>query len=348
MAGRQLYFWDLDNALKRGKVASVYAFLGEEHFLKRRAVAALRDQAGADPDNPFSSETAYSEETSVPRFLDEARSLPFLGGRRFMLLKNAEKCKDADIAALEAYRKEPASFSVVVLEFSELFDPTARDNRNKKIFKFVEQSLPEHYLFQRLKGDSLTRFLDAYCAERGYQVDRGVTNLLGARLDGELSAIANELEKLHLQADGGLIRLAAAEQAAERHHKTNVFALLDALAARDANGALERMAYMREVGEEYLPVLFLIGRLYQEAIAYVGLVAEGLAESEIMSRLKLAPFRLRPLKTAAFNYSAADLRARLEMVGQWEEQFKSVRIDPDVHMDAFLVRLCARGKGRRP
>lgn len=344
MPGRAFYLSDLENALSRGRVASVYAFLGGETFLKERALTKLRKAMFPEGEDPFNYEKAYADESSTIRLLDQARTLPFLGGRRLVVLKHVEALEKGppnELQALENYVKNPAACTVLVLEFGAEFDPKHKDNQNRKTLKLA-LSLPEHHLFQRLTDENLVRFLEKYAVEQQYRIDRASLELLADRLDGDLTAIAHELEKLHLAADTGPIRRADIERAASRHHSTNIFRLLDSLAARDVEGALHQLAFLLETGEAHLKMLLMIGRFYQQALGFINLSEEGVPEPEILGRLKISFYQVRPLKAAALNYTLEEIRSRLAMVGKWEEQFKSIRIDADTHMEMLLVRLCRR------
>src|SRR5262249_7551193 len=96
--------------------APVYVVHGEEDFLKRQVVAALRARVLGEGDEAFGLSSHPGDRTSWAAVHDELRTLPFLSPRRLVVIENAEPFVTAHRAQLEKYVAARSACSVLVLE----------------------------------------------------------------------------------------------------------------------------------------------------------------------------------------------------------------------------------------
>ncbi len=105
----------LDRAAK-AKPQPVYVLHGDEHFLKRQVLVALRRVLlGADED-AFGLSAYEGDKAVFSAVHDELQTLPFLSPRRVVVVENADPFVTKHRAALEKYVAEPAAAGTLILD----------------------------------------------------------------------------------------------------------------------------------------------------------------------------------------------------------------------------------------
>src|SRR5258707_6624097 len=91
------------NRIDKAKVQSVYVLHGEEAFLKRQVLAALRRLVLGPGDDGFGACTFAGDKATFSAVHGELRTLPFLAPRRFVVVENADPFVKQERARLEQY-----------------------------------------------------------------------------------------------------------------------------------------------------------------------------------------------------------------------------------------------------
>jgi DNA polymerase-3 subunit delta len=97
------------------KVQPVYAVYGDEDFLKRRVLAALRDLVLGPASEEFGLSTHAGDRATFAAVHDELITLPFLSPRRLVVVENADPFVTEHRSSLEKYVEAPASSSGVLV-----------------------------------------------------------------------------------------------------------------------------------------------------------------------------------------------------------------------------------------
>jgi DNA polymerase-3 subunit delta len=99
----------------KGKSQPVYVLFGDEEFLKRQALVALRKRLLGENDDGFGYSSYPGDKAVWSTVHDELQTLPFLGGYRLVVIDAADPFVTAHRAALEKYVAAPASTGVLAL-----------------------------------------------------------------------------------------------------------------------------------------------------------------------------------------------------------------------------------------
>jgi DNA polymerase-3 subunit delta len=99
----------------KGKPQPVYVLAGDEDFLKRQVLRALRRSLLGEEDGGFGYSTHAGEKAVWSAVHDELQTLPFLGGRRLVVVEGADPFVTKHRPALEKYVAAPAATGVLVL-----------------------------------------------------------------------------------------------------------------------------------------------------------------------------------------------------------------------------------------
>src|SRR5258708_2701381 len=100
----------------RGKPQAVYVIPGDEDFLKRQVIAALRKWILGEGDTEFAYTAFPGDRASWSAVRGELETLPFLAERRLVVIDQADPFVTQHRAELEKYLAVPARTGVLALE----------------------------------------------------------------------------------------------------------------------------------------------------------------------------------------------------------------------------------------
>lgn len=103
--------------IKKGLNAPVYLLYGENHFLLKEALFITSGIVPKD-NRDFCLDIIDMEETdrpSIDNIRDILNTMPFLGGKRFVIVENAQLMKKKDISVISEYTSNPSPYSVLLL-----------------------------------------------------------------------------------------------------------------------------------------------------------------------------------------------------------------------------------------
>ncbi|HVJ80281.1 MAG TPA: DNA polymerase III subunit delta [Planctomycetia bacterium] len=88
---------------RRGEVPGVCVAFGDDAFLRRLAFRAVRDWTLGDADPELALTSFTADDLAAATVFDELDTLPFTGGRRLVVIDNADKFVTENRARLEKY-----------------------------------------------------------------------------------------------------------------------------------------------------------------------------------------------------------------------------------------------------
>src|SRR5262249_4277750 len=92
----------------------IYVLHGDEDFLKRQVLAALRERVLGGEGDAFGLSTYEGDKADFSRVRGDLETLPFLSTRRLIVIDKADPFVTRHRAALEKYVAQPASTGVLV------------------------------------------------------------------------------------------------------------------------------------------------------------------------------------------------------------------------------------------
>ena len=243
----------LPAALQRG-LAPVYLLSGEEPLLIDEAAAAVRAAARA---------AGYADRLVF--FIDRgfawdelrnaAQSLSLFAERRLFELRLPSGKPDKGAALIAELATRPPA-DVVSLIITEKLDKKALDS------PWV-QAIVQHGVWVPVRvvaPADLPGWLGARARAGGLDLEPAAAEIIAARVEGNLLAAKQELEKLGLLAAGGRIDAALALRSVADSARYDVFQLAEAASAGDAARALHVLQGLKSEGVEPTLILWALVR----------------------------------------------------------------------------------------
>jgi len=226
----RLYPEKLAAALER-QLLPVYLVFGDETLLVQECADAVRAAARRAGCSERVVLDAGDRGFAWRDLLDDAASLSLFGERRLIELRvPSGKPGSEGSQALQAYLDQPADDILLIVA-----GKIDKASTNSKWFKAIDAAGATVQLWPVNAGE-LPRWLGQRAAARGLRIERDALELLAERVEGNLLAAVQELDKLELLGEGATIDADAVAAAVANSARYSLFSMIDvALAGRDAD-----------------------------------------------------------------------------------------------------------------
>ena len=186
----------------QGPLAPVYVVSGDEHLLCQEACDAIR---GACRQQGFSERQVLNVETGFDwgQLIEAGASLSLFAEKRLLELRIPNgKPGDKGAAALLDYLARPAEDTVLLISLPKLDGSTQKT----KWAKALIDGKPVQFLqIWPVDAQQLPQWIRQRLSQAGLAADQEAVELIAARVEGNLLAAAQEIEKLKLLAEGGQV-----------------------------------------------------------------------------------------------------------------------------------------------
>lgn len=198
----------------------VYAFAGDEDFLRRLATEALLTKLLDGEDASMAVATLSPAETDFARVRGELETVSFFSNRRIVIIDQADPFVTAHRTALEKYVAAPTGRGVLILHV-KTFPKTTKLAKALHAEAIVECKTPS--------AKELPGWCVEWCKRRhGKQLEPGAAQALVAVIGERPGQLDQELAKLAVAvAEAKAIRLADVERLTARQPAARVFSILE-------------------------------------------------------------------------------------------------------------------------
>jgi DNA polymerase-3 subunit delta len=305
---------------------------GDEDFLRRRVIDALKTRVlGPDDNASFALSSYPADKANWSSVYSELITLPFLSPRRLVIIESAEPFITAHRAQLEKYIAAPARTGVLVLDVKSW--PS-----NTRLYKLLDG--PGSISCKALPVAKLTDWCKRWCGSRyEKQITAAAAELLVNLIGQEMGLLDQELAKLTVYiGDRSRIDESDVDKLVGNSRSEDTFRIFERIGQGDAAGALALLDRLYGQGEKPIALLgafsWQLRRLNQAA----RLSSQGVSVSEALSRVGLFRGReaeqfLRHLgRRRAFHLFDWLLEVDLGLKGECE-------LPPETQLERLVVRL---------
>jgi DNA polymerase-3 subunit delta len=323
----------LPTALARG-LRSAYLITGVEPLLIAEAAVAVRQAARAAG---YADREVHFIERGFDwdELLRDAANLSLFASRRLIELKfNSTPDVESQRALADLAAKPPAD--TVLLVTGEL--------ERKSLAAIWVKAFEEHGVLvvtQPVERPALPGWIRARLAQQGVQIDAAATELIADRVEGNLLAAQQEVERIALLMPGATLAAEDVAALVADSARYDVFELSAAAFSGQAARALRILAGVRAEGQE--PPL-IIWALLQDlrALSRVSLRAAGRGRSleEVFRTEQVWSTRQGPIKAALGRLDRRSIDALITSVARADRIAKgSLHGDAWVELEGLVARI---------
>lgn len=315
-----------------GRIPDVSVIVGAERFFIERAVAALRQATLGDEGRGFNDEIFDGKTATAARVLEAARTLPMLAQRRFVLVRDIDLMAAAELERLCAYLDAACDTACVVFT-AEKLDGRSRFAKRAKERGYWADAAP-------LRAGDMRGFVASEAERRQLKLRPDALGALVDAIGNDLAGIDDALERLSLYVGKGEPITVDAVDACVSHVRVEtIWALVDAVGARNRRAALEASGSLLADGEPPLRVLSMIARQLRILGRMREALHRGAPATEAAQRAGAPPFKARELADAARRFDDARLGRAFTLLAEVDLALKGSRRPPDTVLEGAILEL---------
>jgi len=311
-------FADKLSVTLREALLPVYLISGDEPLLVQEACDSVRSTARAAGfaerevlhcDAGFNWDTLYHE----------ASALSLFANRKIIELRLGGKPTDKGEAIIEwLERKDPDQLLLVV---TGKLDKTLLNSAwVKKI-----DTLGAIVQAPAVSAAQMPRFIAQRLKQAGIAVNDEAAALLAERVEGNLLAAVQEIEKLKLLAIDGQIDAQRLSNVVADSARYNTWEFLDRMLEGDTQAVARSLRGMRAEGGELLPLLWALGRDLRSLAQAAELCERGLGSEAALKKVGVWSNRMAAMRRALQRNSSAQLRMYLHQLAAIDRAAKGIR-----------------------
>lgn len=334
----KLYPEKLSAHLRQGPLAPVYLVAGDEPLQVGEAADAVRVAArreGFDSREVFFAERGF--DWMSLRAASESLSL-FAEKRLIELRLPTGKPGDVGAKTLLEYAERPAEDTVLLVISGRV------DKKNKWVGALEKVGVLVEYW--PMDAAQLPRWIEDRLASRGLAADREAAQLLADRVEGNLLAAAQEIDKLALLVEGGKADAEAVRNAVADSARFDIFQLTDMALAGDAAKALRMLEALRAEGIEPVLIIWALAKEIRNLAEMAFKVAGGQSASRVSANVW--PKKRQPVVARALERLPVKVWERLLLEAALiDRQVKGARRgDPRQGLERLVAAMAGRPLAR--
>src|SRR3954454_7097467 len=264
-----------------------YLIHGDDHgrIAERRA----RLRAIAEAESGTGGVELFEGDAATPEAVALAlRAMTFALGRRFLVVDGVERWKDADVEAHLAPELANMPPDTTVAFFAR---EEGRTKLPAKLEAAVKKAGGDIAAESALKSRELPRWVVAEGERLGVRVEGAAAQALVAQVGDRQQRLLRELEKLALEhGEGATIGVEEVKGGAAVSAERQVWALVDALVARDRPHATRAFLELRAQGEALPRLVPLVARRVRDVLAIASRLDAGESPAQVKSSLRMSPW----------------------------------------------------------
>lgn len=324
---------------------SVYIFYGDDDLAMQEAVADLRGRFAASSAAQLNTERFDGRQLELARLEEVCLSAPFLAERRLVIVENSDQLtrhKTPRQHLLDLLDRLPPSTALVLLVRLDLERKSDLSNFRKRseLLSWAQdrsaQPAPYVRACVRPSGGDFVRWIVARAERYGGAIEPGAAQLLAETVADEPRLADQELRKLLDFVDRARpVSRRDVERLTPLYGQSDIFAMVDAVGARDARAALAHLHELLRHDEPRYAFVMIV-RQFRLLIQAREVLDAGL---DPVTEMDVHPFVARKVAAQARNFSLQHLERVYHQLYSLDLDSKTGRALLVPALDELIVRL---------
>jgi DNA polymerase-3 subunit delta len=340
----------------------IYLFHGEDDLSRREAVKALLPPPGCDE---YLEVSLFEGAADVQEIIQACNTLPFLTGKRYVLLRNfiaantkrgrsAEEEEEAPPAESEqapAGKRPPQALRDYLPSLPEttelILEESGKASANSVLVKYVKANGQERE-FQPLQGADLTRWIRGQFEARQTPVHPLAVQTLMAFVGSDLLQLEREIDKLCAYANGEQVTQQDVAEMVASAEETKVWDMIDAAALGRPDQALAQLR--RLLADSANPPLRTLGAItnrFRTMIMIKELADQRLPDIAIARQTGLQDWSVRNTRPLTRQFTLDQLKQIYERLLETDIALKRSPLDEKLTLELLVLDIATRNLERR-
>lgn len=302
---------ELEDQIAAGKILPVYVLSGVP-LLVDRVVGALGAGMVTPVTRPFNFD-AFDGKALVPTILQVARTVPMMGRRRLVVVREVESLDPSGLGLLAGYLEAPTPETTLVLVAGKV------DGR----LKLFAAAKKKGWLHDLAAPRALGSWIAEEARRQGAQVMPDASRRLEEVCGKDLGRLAQVLEQLALYVDKGRITVEDVDDLVADTSERTVFQLTDAVGQGNRAAAFRAVAKLFEMRESPIGLVIMLARHFRQLAIYKECLAAGTPKDELPRLIGVPPFVMdKSLGPQSRRFSSDKLQAAISLLAETDRSLK--------------------------
>jgi len=340
-------------ALAKGEPPHVFLLAGEESYYVRRAEEAILRRLLPNAEDRADALIRYEEMPPVDALMESLETAPFFTDKIVVLVRDAAIFRAAKKKEAEEDAPAPkdtgtdrliALIADLPLTTYAIFTLASKPDKRRKLYQTVEK-YGRVLESEPVRPWTVENWLNGRLREMGRSMHPKARafflNVVGIMPTISLEFLDRQLEKLMLYTDNEQFTEDDLRAAFSEMPEVSVFALMDAVSARDVRRALDLLARCRADGVHFTVLLALLVRHVRQLWQAKRLLMNGTPPKGLGKVMGLHPFIAEKLGGHAKAFSEETLKRAVLALADADYLLKTGQARDELLEDA-LIRLCRK------
>ncbi|MNO79648.1 DNA polymerase III subunit delta [compost metagenome] len=264
----------------QGNLAAIYVVSGDEPLLCQEACDAIR---AACRQRDFSERQVFNAEANFDwgQLIEAGASLSLFAEKRLLELRlPSGKPGDKGAPILLEYLQRPPEDTVLLISLPKL-DGSAQKTKWGKAL--IDGDVAQFIQIWPIDAHQLPQWIRQRLSQAGLAASQEAVELIAARVEGNLLAAAQEIEKLKLLAEGNQIDVDTVQAAVADSARFDVFGLIDAALNGEAAHSLRMLEGLRGEGVEPPVILWALAREIRQLAGFAQQHSDGMPMDRVFA-----------------------------------------------------------------
>jgi len=309
----------------------VYIIFGEEKLLLEEALERLKKKLVGEVDLTLSYDEFRGSEANVDSILGAANTMPFLGSKRLIVVKEADKLTVSD--GLVDYIENPSEFTYFIL-MADKIDKRSRLYKGASKKGYV-------YEYKSPKGRELPKWVKEKFSKRGIKISDDAVQYICLNVDNDLMRLQGEIDKICLyHQDKKSLGLDDTKPLIKKSAESSIFELVDLIGRHKKEMAFNVLNNLVESGEPVTYLFHMMLRQFRLLLKTKVLMEERrVSYSKLMEELKLPPFVVNGYHEQSRNFTIGQLKRAHELCLEAEISLKTTNKDPNLILEMLIAKI---------
>mgnify|MGYP006158625783 FL=1 len=301
----------------------VYVISGDEPLLAQECADAIRVAAHA---NGFSGRELFHFEGNALHFdwnplVNEANSLSLFSDKKILEVRiPGSKPGDKGSKALAEICANPNPDNLLLVILSKL----EKAAQNSKWMKTLEAA-GAHIQVWPVDANKMPSWISQRLKAANINANQEAVQILAERVEGNLLAAVQEIEKLKLLAPEGTVDGITMSSVVSDSARYNIFEFVDKILIGDAQSAARSLRGLENEGTDAIPLLWAVTRELRILIKASELITSGEKSDWALKKSGVWEKRLPLFRAALKRLRPAHLRMLLRQAGAIDRGIKGMR-----------------------
>lgn len=307
------------SAIKARQFSPVYFLQGEETFFIDEILNAIENGVLNEAEKGFNQTIFYGKETDMMTVVMAARRFPMMSDYQVIVVKEAQNMRDMD--KLQAYLENPVASTILAFSYKG-----KKLDKRTKVGKMLEKFIL--FTSAKMYDNQVPGWTEGYLRNKGYTINQKALLLVVESLGNNLGKIANELDKMLLNLEGGDVKNITGKEIEENigiSKDYNVFELQDAIGKRNFAKAVEIVDYFSNSKNANGNLVVVLPQLYGFfSKLYKIHFLRDRSKENVSRQLGINPFFFNDYNNYFKNFSSVKVESIFAVLSEFDLKSKGV------------------------